>query len=138
MRGWFHGVFSGKPLEVGGTVSCCMLDADLAECCVVVSLSRPLVEAARGEGNGEARGPGKRAKRLRKTKQETVSTRTHVHCTAHVLVSVSAYIHVYFMRKPRIRTILVLFVQTSDSTFAHTILGLPVQYLGLSNVLRKV
>ena len=34
---------------------------------------------------------------------------------------------VYVMRKPRIWTILGLFVQTSASTFAHAILGLPAQ-----------
>ena len=38
---------------------------------------------------------------------------------------------VYVMRKPQIRTILGLFAQSSDSTFAHAILG-------LSNELCKV
>ena len=72
-----------------------------------------------------------------------VYTHVHVHNCVHVLSNcyfesreknrnpiirgTHTLLDMYVMRKPQIRTILGLFMQTSDSTFAHTILGLPIQ-----------
>ena len=60
---------SGTSVEEGSEMACCMLDVDLADSHIVVSLNPKLVEAISG-GAGHER---KKGKSSRKTKQDLVS-----------------------------------------------------------------